>query len=137
MTQIECQIEFHAIFYRFSFPAPPSSIEIKGYAHNSKVEVHENKELTLQCVVSNAKPAAQIIWYRGHVEYKSETREDNVIETNKRFTTTSTLRIKPSAEDDYVEYSCQAKHKALQPDMPMRASVQLSVLCKYYIYIST
>lgn len=49
----------------------------------------------------------------------------------KRFTTTSRLRLSPSAEDDYMEYSCQAKHKALQPDMPMRATVQLSVLCKY------
>lgn len=53
----------------------------------------------------------------------------------KRFTTTSRLRLSPSAEDDYMEYSCQAKHKALQPDMPMRATVQLSVLCKYIEYI--
>lgn len=70
-----------------------------------------------------------------------ENRDDKVTDTQgKRFTTTSRLRLSPSAEDDYMEYSCQAKHKALQPDMPMRATVQLSVLCKYilcimYIYL--
>jgi len=50
--------------------APPSSIQIEGYAHSSKVEVRENQDLTLKCIVSNAKPAAQIVWYRKNVEYK-------------------------------------------------------------------
>lgn len=51
-------------------------------------------------------------------------------ENGKRFTVTSRLRLKPTAADDYMEYSCQARHKALTPDMPMRSTVQLSVLCK-------
>ncbi|XP_075165766.1 nephrin adhesion molecule sticks and stones isoform X1 [Haematobia irritans] len=109
--------------------SPPSSIEIKGYENNAKVEVRENQDLSLKCVVSNAKPAAQIVWYRGNVEYKPENRNDKVEETSpKRFTTTSSLKLKPTADDDYTEYTCQAKHKALAPDMPMRATVQLSVL---------
>ncbi|XP_011296560.1 nephrin isoform X1 [Musca domestica] len=109
--------------------SPPSSIEIQGYENNAKVEVRENQDLTLKCVVSNAKPAAQIVWYRGNVEYKPENRNDKVEETSpKRFTTTSSLKLKPTADDDYTEYTCQAKHKALAPDMPMRATVQLSVL---------
>lgn len=48
----------------------------------------------------------------------------------KRFRTSSTLHLQPRAEDDYKEYSCEARHKALPPDVPMRAQVQLSVLCK-------
>ncbi|XP_020815041.1 nephrin [Drosophila serrata] len=109
--------------------SPPASIEIKGYSHNSKVEVRENQDLQLKCIVANAKPAAQIVWYRGNVEYKPEKREDQVEEsTAKRFTTTSSLKLKPGPDDDYTEYTCQAKHKALSPDMPMRATVQLSVL---------
>lgn len=58
--------------YKKSFPfsAPPSSIEIQGYTHSSKVEVRENQDLTLTCIVANSKPAADIKWYRGHVEYK-------------------------------------------------------------------
>lgn len=56
--------------YIFLLPAPPSSIEIQGYTHSSKVEVRENQDLTLTCIVANSKPAAEIKWYRGHVEYK-------------------------------------------------------------------
>lgn len=57
--------------------------------------------------------------------------ENKVEETvPKRFTTTSSLKLKPGPDDDYTEYTCQAKHKALSPDMPMRATVQLSVLCE-------
>ncbi|XP_041449214.1 LOW QUALITY PROTEIN: nephrin [Drosophila obscura] len=109
--------------------SPPASIEIKGYSHNSKVEVRENQDLQLKCIVANAKPAAQIVWYRGNVEYKPEQRDDLVVESiPKRWTTTSSLKLKPDSDDDYTEYTCQAKHKALSPDMPMRATVQLSVL---------
>lgn len=60
-----------------------------------------------------------------------ENRNDKVEETTpKRFTTTSSLKLKPTSDDDYTEYTCQAKHKALAPDQPMRSTVQLSVLCK-------
>nr|XP_036227376.1 nephrin isoform X7 [Bactrocera oleae] len=113
---------------RLTVIAPPGYIEIQGYAQNSKVEVRENQDLSLNCVVGNAKPAAQIIWYRGNVEFK-EGRVDKVEETSsKRYTTKSTLNIKPNADDDFMEYTCQAKHKALPPDMPLRSTVQLSVL---------
>ena len=47
----------------------------------------------------------------------------------KTFTTTSTITIRPSADDDYKDFSCQAKHRALPPDVPMRANIHLSVLC--------
>lgn len=47
-----------------------------------------------------------------------------------RFDTHSRISLKPSAEDDHQEYSCEARHEALSPDVPMRASIHLSVLCK-------
>lgn len=57
------------IYHLFlSISAPPTSIEIVGHAPHAKVEVRENQELSLQCVVANAKPAAEIVWYRGNVE---------------------------------------------------------------------
>ncbi|XP_038107931.1 nephrin isoform X1 [Culex quinquefasciatus] len=109
--------------------SPPSSIEIQGFTHNAKVEVREGQDLTLTCVVANSKPVAQIVWTRGNIEYKSDSIENKVIETEgKRYTVTSQLRIKPTSDDDYMEYTCQAKHKALNPDKPMQATVQLSVL---------
>lgn len=63
-------INFLIPFFSFLFSAPPTSIEIQGYQHNSKVEVHENQELTLTCIVSDAKPAAQIQWFRSNIEFK-------------------------------------------------------------------
>lgn len=48
--------------------APPSSVEIMDHPTNSKIEIKENQEFTLECRVRNAKPAAKIVWYRGNVE---------------------------------------------------------------------
>lgn len=45
-----------------------------------------------------------------------------------RYDTHSRISLKPTAEDDYAEYTCEARHEALSPDIPMRATVQLSVL---------
>lgn len=65
----------------------------------------------------------------------TDRREDKVIESNRRFTTTSRLQLTPTPEEDYVEYTCQAKHKALQLDMPMKTMVQLSVLCEIDTFV--
>lgn len=51
--------------------APPVTIEIIGRENNSKVEVLEKHNLTLQCQAKNAKPAARIVWYRAGTELKS------------------------------------------------------------------
>jgi len=54
----------------FTVAAPPSSIEIVDHAPNSKIEIRENQEYQLECLVKNSKPAAKIVWYRGNVELK-------------------------------------------------------------------
>lgn len=97
---------------------------------NNKIDVKENQDLMLSCTVANSKPAAEIKWYRGHVELRaSDNRHDFVIPLdNKRFTVSSNLTIKATANDDLVDYSCRAKHQALSPDHPMKSSVQVSVL---------
>lgn len=59
------------VFFCYLFIAPPSNIEIQGYGANSKVEVRQNEDLTLTCIVSDAKPAAQIQWLRNNVEMKT------------------------------------------------------------------
>lgn len=118
-------------------PAPPSSIEIEASSYgvvvpkqNNKIDVKENQDLMLQCTVANSKPAAEIKWYRGHVELRaSDNRHDSVIPLdNKRFTVSSNLTIKASANDDLVDYTCRAKHQALSPEHPMKTTVQVSVL---------
>ncbi|CRK97555.1 CLUMA_CG010940, isoform A [Clunio marinus] len=117
--------------------SPPSSIDIEASSYgtiiakqNNKVDVKENQDLMLSCTIANSKPAAEIKWYRGHVEMKaSDNRHDVVIPLdNKRFTVSSNLTIKASANDDLVDYTCRAKHQALSPDHPMKSTVQVSVL---------
>ncbi|VEN63224.1 unnamed protein product [Callosobruchus maculatus] len=128
---------------KLSVISPPSSVEILDHVHNSKIEIKENQEFHLECRVRNAKPAAKIVWYRGNVEINIPNREDSVVESPPspnnvagkphdkraiRYDTHSRISLKPTAEDDYAEYSCEARHEALSPDVPMRATVQLSVL---------
>ncbi|XP_044759594.1 nephrin isoform X1 [Coccinella septempunctata] len=121
---------------RLSVISPPSSVEILDHQVDTKIEIKENEEFHLECRVKNAKPAAKIVWYRGNVELNIPNREDNTIEVPSvsggrritRFDTHSRISLKPTAEDDYAEYTCEARHEALSPDTSMRASVQLSVL---------
>ncbi|KAL1124765.1 hypothetical protein AAG570_001386, partial [Ranatra chinensis] len=119
---------------RLSVISPPSSIEMVNHSPNSKIEIKENEEFQLECLVKNSKPAAKIIWYRGHVELKLDKREDKVTEVDipskkaKRYNVSSKIKLQPTAEDDYADYTCEARHEALLPDMPLRVTVQLSVL---------
>lgn len=67
----------------------------------------------------------------------SDKRVDRVIEVEmpgqraKRYTVSSRISLQPTAEDDYADYTCAARHEALPDDMPLRTTVQLSVLCEY------
>ncbi|CAB0005933.1 unnamed protein product, partial [Nesidiocoris tenuis] len=47
---------------------------------------------------------------------------------SRRFDVSSIIKLQPTAEDDYADYTCEARHEALPPDMPLRITVQLSVL---------
>jgi hypothetical protein len=49
---------------------------------------------------------------------------------SKRYNVLSRIKLQPTSEDDYEGYTCEARHEALPPDMPLRVTVQLSVLCK-------
>ncbi|KAL4706188.1 hypothetical protein ACJJTC_015056, partial [Scirpophaga incertulas] len=116
---------------------PPNAVEITNHPHNSKLEVKESEDVSLECLVKNAKPAAKIVWYRGNVELKGEkVSKEEVKELESpngspkgvRYTTLSRLYFKATADDDYADFTCEARHEALQRDAPMRSTVQLSVL---------
>ncbi|KAL9915607.1 nephrin isoform X2 [Glossina fuscipes] len=114
---------------KLSIVAAPSSIAIDGYAQNAKVEIIEKQNLTLKCIAQNANPAAELLWNRDNTPLVAIQARVEVTETSaKRFTTISTITLQPTADDDYKDFSCEAKHKALPPDVPMRSTVQLSVL---------
>lgn len=77
--------------------------------------------------------------------FPAADREDQIIEVpgkngDKRVTrydTHSRISLKPTAEDDYAEYTCEARHEALSPDIPLRTTVQLSVFCKQLYFYPT
>ncbi|XP_046676056.1 nephrin isoform X1 [Homalodisca vitripennis] len=139
-AEFQCQVgpsAFHKAIRadaRLSVISPPSSIEMVNHTANSKIEIRENEEFQLECLVKNSKPAAKIVWYRGQVELKLDKRTDKTIEVEhpgqkaKRYTVSSKISLQPTAEDDYADYTCAAKHEALPEDMPLRTTVQLSVL---------
>ena len=70
--------------------------------------------------------------------FTAANRDDQIIEVpgnngDKRFTrydTHSRISLKPTAQDDHVEYTCEAMHEALSSDIPMKTTVQFSVFCK-------
>ncbi|XP_023299078.2 nephrin isoform X1 [Lucilia cuprina] len=114
---------------KLSIVAAPSSIAIDGYAPNAKVEVVERQNLTLKCIAENANPAANLIWNSNNVPLMGVKPHVEITESAaKRYTTISTITIQPKADDDFKDFACEAKHKALPPDVPMRSSIQLSVL---------
>ena len=47
------------------FLVAPTSIEMVGYVAGQRIDVDENEEIELTCKVENAKPKANIAWYKG------------------------------------------------------------------------
>lgn len=64
-------IKLNDYFSFFFFQVPPSSVEIVDYVTGSRIMSREGEELLLQCLVRNAKPAAEIVWFKRNVEIKS------------------------------------------------------------------
>ena len=48
---------------------PPRKIEIAGISGGSRLKIQENEMVELKCVVLDAKPKAQIIWFRENSEF--------------------------------------------------------------------
>jgi hypothetical protein len=46
------------------YTVPPSSIEVVGHRAGSRIDIRENEEVEITCKVANAKPKADIVWYR-------------------------------------------------------------------------
>ncbi|CAI6356936.1 unnamed protein product [Macrosiphum euphorbiae] len=111
---------------------PPSSVEIINTSEGSKLEVQENHEVSIECIVRNSKPASRIVWFRGDEEINPEQRSDNEIEEtadetrSKLFTVRSRIKVTAKSNDDRVKYKCEAHHQALSD--PLSTTVQIRVL---------
>lgn len=111
---------------RLTVLLPPASLTIKDHPNGSSVEVRQSESITLTCVVSQAKPAAQLKWFRKNVEL----RPDNVQYTVEdgeggRQNAISSLTLTPHPDDNGVTYSCVATHPSLVK--PIATSVKLGV----------
>ncbi|XP_048836718.1 cell adhesion molecule 2-like isoform X4 [Brienomyrus brachyistius] len=84
----------------------PEKPEIAGFTKPAM----EGDQITLTCVTSGSKPAADIRWFRNEKEIQG-AKEVNV--SGKTFTVSSSLRLQVDRNDDGVAYTCRVEHVAL------------------------
>uniref|UniRef100_A0A8C9SRC6 Cell adhesion molecule 2 n=1 Tax=Scleropages formosus TaxID=113540 RepID=A0A8C9SRC6_SCLFO len=84
----------------------------------------EGDQITLTCVSSGSKPAAEIRWFRNEKEIQAGSKEVNA--TGKTFTVSSALRLQVDRSDDGVAYTCRVEHVAL-PASAQQATEVLEV----------
>ncbi|KAG9348430.1 hypothetical protein JZ751_002165, partial [Albula glossodonta] len=84
----------------------PEKPEIAGFTK----PVTEGDEITLTCVTSGSKPAADIRWFRNEKEVQG-AKEVNA--SGKTFTVRSTLQLEVNRNDDGVAYTCRVDHVSL------------------------
>nr|XP_026483917.1 irregular chiasm C-roughest protein-like isoform X1 [Vanessa tameamea] len=89
-------------------PEPPKIL--KG----PTIEAVEEGEVTLECVSSGGKPAAEITWVDsdGGVLSQGVTYSVEVMSDGRRFIARSTLRLRPRRHHHDQTYTCQAQNTA-------------------------
>lgn len=71
-----------------------------------------------------------------HVTDKETTKPGEMSRELLKYDTHGSITIMPTADDNGMDYTCEASHPAIPIDRPMRATITLSVFCKYDRYIS-
>ncbi|KAL0104755.1 hypothetical protein PUN28_016406 [Cardiocondyla obscurior] len=121
--------------------SPPQKVTISNHPKKQIIEVKVGESRRLECVVSAAKPAASIIWYRGNVQIKGgdttiaaisiqgdkEPARPGEARELLKYDTHGSITIMPTADDNGMDYTCEASHPAIPIDRPMRATITLSV----------
>ncbi|XP_050709640.1 nephrin-like [Eriocheir sinensis] len=105
----------------------PSAVELLGRGREGLLEVSEGEEVTLECRVEDAKPVAEVMWFKNDQEIHLDSRVDIAEESSKhrRHNLISKISLRLTPADDGSHYSCRAQHPAL--NTPIRASVKISV----------
>ncbi|XP_041948830.1 cell adhesion molecule 2a isoform X1 [Alosa sapidissima] len=83
----------------------------------------EGQQVTLTCVTSGSKPAADIRWFRNGIEVPG-VKEVNL--SGKTYTVKSSLQMKVTKNDDGIPYTCQVDHVSLASS-PQQATEVLEV----------
>ncbi|XP_011068278.1 PREDICTED: nephrin-like isoform X1 [Acromyrmex echinatior] len=119
--------------------SPPQKVAISNHPKKQIIEVKVGESRRLECIVSAAKPAASIIWYRGNTQIKGgdttiaaisiQGDKEKPGDTKEllKYDTHGSITIMPTADDNGMDYTCEASHPAIPIDRPMRATITLSV----------
>ncbi|XP_060764151.1 cell adhesion molecule 2a isoform X2 [Neoarius graeffei] len=97
----------------------PEKPEINGFTKPAM----EGDQITLTCVTSGSKPAADIRWFRNEKEIKG-AKEVNA--SGKTFTVRSSVQLQVDRNDDGVAYTCKVVHEALR-SVPQQTTEVLEV----------
>ncbi|KAI5625586.1 cell adhesion molecule 2 isoform X4, partial [Silurus asotus] len=84
----------------------PEKPEITGFTRPAV----EGEDVTLTCVTSGSKPAADIRWFRNDKEVQG-VKEVNA--TGRSFTVRSSVHLQVDRKDDGAAYTCSVEHVAL------------------------
>ncbi|XP_069156203.1 nephrin isoform X2 [Procambarus clarkii] len=109
----------------------PTSISMVGVGDGAVVEVRAGHDLSLECLVTDARPPPTLAWYRDAITLHKGLHQEMVERSRLpgRWTVRSRLLVHPEAEDDGQQYSCRALHPALaRSPTSLVASVNLAVL---------
>ncbi|XP_042235054.1 nephrin-like [Homarus americanus] len=109
----------------------PTGINIVGWEDGAVVEVMAGASLTLECLVTDARPVASIMWHKDALMPDPRFVQERVEASSlpRRWTIRSRLAVTAVAEDDGKLYTCEADHPTLRESShPLMASIILSVL---------
>ncbi|XP_037072882.1 LOW QUALITY PROTEIN: nephrin-like [Pollicipes pollicipes] len=112
----------------------PLSVLVTSSARTPRPDVYEVREgssLTLQCDVTEAKPAATVQWQRNGAIFRPDQEVTfSEPDSPERNDTSSSITLQPTHVDNGAGYSCLARHPAVRPAEQhlYNATVTLSVL---------
>jgi len=83
--------------------APPSSVEITNQFSDSKLEVRENHEITIDCAARNSRPVSRILWFRGNTEINPGEYTNRLYNIISR-TDVNRIKTREHAGDSWTVY---------------------------------
>ncbi|XP_062872615.1 cell adhesion molecule 2b [Trichomycterus rosablanca] len=87
----------------------PEKPEITGFTRPAV----EGEDVTLTCITSGSKPAADIRWFRNDKEIKDIKDKQQLNATGRSFTVRSTVHLQVDRNDDGAAYTCSVEHISL------------------------
>ncbi|XP_076062495.1 nephrin-like isoform X2 [Oratosquilla oratoria] len=114
----------------------PVSIQLEKSKNGTKMPIEEGgkvsskagERLTIECLVKDAKPVANISWYRENHRLRPESQEDTkeASTMEERESVRSVIHITPTNLDNGKSYACRAEHPTLTDNI-MQATFTLDV----------